>query len=74
MSRFSVLILLGITVLVLPLLGVPSSWKNPIYVVAGVLIALIALTLRGVRRSRSKSDTYEESQGERSSSDGAKTL
>jgi len=46
MKAFSVIFWLGIAIAVMPYLGFPTSWKTGVYLVAGVLIAIIAFFLR----------------------------
>jgi len=40
------IIILGLVVVVTPFLGVPTSWKNVIFVVAGLVITGLAYLLR----------------------------
>ena len=52
MSKEMGLILLGIFVAVLPYLGLPGSWKTPLFLLAGLGIILIGFFLRGEALSR----------------------
>ncbi|OGG63526.1 hypothetical protein A3D66_02570 [Candidatus Kaiserbacteria bacterium RIFCSPHIGHO2_02_FULL_50_9] len=46
MSRESSILLLGIIVVLTRFSGLPSSWKNTIFFVCGVVIAILAFLLR----------------------------
>jgi VIT1/CCC1 family predicted Fe2+/Mn2+ transporter len=47
MSKEMSIILLGVWVVVVPYLGVPSSWRTVLLVVSGVTILVLGLLLRG---------------------------
>jgi hypothetical protein len=66
MSKEMVVIVLGIFVAALPYLGIPWSLKTPLFVVAGLLVALFGFLLRGkilseVSKERVESHSYVES-------------
>ena len=48
MKKRTIVVMLGIFVAVVPLSGIPTSWKNWIVIVSGLLIAAIA----GIRRKK----------------------
>ena len=48
MKKRTIVVILGIFVAVVPLSGIPTSWKNWIIIGTGILIALIA----GIRRKK----------------------
>jgi hypothetical protein len=52
MSKEMSVIALGLLVIVIPYLGVPSSWKTPFLLGAGLLIMLLGFLLRGAALSR----------------------
>ena len=52
MSKHSTIILLSLVVAVLPFIGVPTSWKTPLYLVCGLIIAALAFVLRQELRNR----------------------
>ena len=41
------ILILGLTVAATPFLGIPSSWKTVIFVVSGLIIAILSFLLRG---------------------------
>lgn len=53
MSKEMSVIVLGIVVVVVPFLGIPGDWKTPLFVLAGLGVALIGFLLRGEALSRS---------------------
>ncbi len=68
MSKESSILLLGIVVAVTQFLGLPSSWKNGIFFIAGVAIATLAFSLRrqrslhfGVSSGEHHNDVYAQS-------------
>ncbi len=61
MSRESVIFLLGMSMFLMPHLGVPSDWKFYFYTIAGLLCMLCGYTLR--RRAYLRS--LERGNGER---------
>ena len=46
MSRESIVLLSGLIVLFVPNLGIPSSWKEHILVVTGLILLLVGYLLR----------------------------
>jgi hypothetical protein len=52
MSKEMTLIILGLLVSALPFLGIYSSWKTPLFVVAGLFVMLIGFLLRGETLSK----------------------
>ena len=46
MSRESLVFLLGLLVFLTPFLGVPSSWKEYVFIGGGVLLMLLGYSLR----------------------------
>ena len=71
MSKESFIIILGIVVILLPSLGIPSQWKTYGFVGVGVLCVLVGYQLRYARYLRSidrgngerGSDSFVESTG-----------
>jgi len=63
MSKESFLVLLGIGILLMPFLGLPSLWKNIFFITAGLLIVIIAglmrLSLRHDRGALATDKDYE---------------
>ena len=53
MSKEMGVIALGLFVAALPYLGIPGSWKTILFVVAGLLLALIGFLMRGQTLSQS---------------------
>ena len=47
MSREMSIIVLGIWVMIVPYLGVPSAWRTILLVLSGAVIAVIGFLLRG---------------------------
>jgi uncharacterized membrane protein YccC len=69
MSKETGLILLGIGIAVLPYLGIPSAWKAPLFLLAGIAVILAGFLLRGAALSHgtdgSESHPFVESTRER---------
>ena len=51
------MIVLGVWVALLPFLGFPSSWRTPMFAMAGLVIALLAFLLRREFRERKGTDS-----------------
>lgn len=47
MSREMGIIVLGLAVMIIPYLGVPSAWRTALLVLAGAALAVIGFLLRG---------------------------
>lgn len=47
MSKEMTLIVLGLFVAILPFLGIFTSWKTPLFVLAGLGVMLLGFLLRG---------------------------
>ena len=71
MSRESLVFLIGIALVLVPSLGVPSQWKTIFFYAAGVILIVVGYSLRRAAYLRSiehengerKTDSYEESAG-----------
>lgn len=69
MRKDTTLIILGFFIAVIPLLGIPSSWKMVTTVILGIAVALISLSLRHyltrvserLRTKKTQSPVYVES-------------
>lgn len=61
MSRESIVFVLGILLLIVPYLGVPTEWKHYFYLGAGILLMIIGYSLRRSAYLRS----IEHQSGER---------
>ena len=46
MSKEMLVMVLGVWIIIVPYLGVPSSWKGIIYIISGLLIVLVGFLLR----------------------------
>ena len=55
MSKEMTLIVLGISVAVLPYVGIPGSWRTALFILAGAVVAGIGFLLRGAALSRGTS-------------------
>jgi hypothetical protein len=64
MSREILIVCFAILVFILPFVGIPGAWKTPLYVIAGVCIAGLALIVRQERlwflQRKRKTDGYTE--------------
>ena len=71
MKHVKVIIALGVLVMVIPFSGLPGSWRDILFVIAGALIAVLAFRLLPIRKNAgdgpesksgpiSKKDTQEE--------------
>jgi hypothetical protein len=47
MSKDLIVIILGILVAIMPFLGFPRSWETIIFLISGLIIAILGLILRG---------------------------
>lgn len=61
MSRESFIIILGLAVLFVPQLGIPSEWKQDILLGSGILLLLVGYSLRRSAYLR----TIDQGNGER---------
>ncbi len=67
MSKDTILFLCGLGVGILPFLGFPQSWREIIFVVLGIIIVVVAISLRREfmarerRREASRSGVFIES-------------
>ncbi len=52
MSKEMSIILLGIWLIIVPYLGVPSFWRTVLIVLSGIVIAIMGLLMRGETLSR----------------------
>ncbi len=59
MSRETIITTLGILVAVMPAIGTPGSWKNPLFVIFGLAIAGLAFFMRQERIWRERDATKE---------------
>jgi len=62
MSKGTIAFLLGIVLILLPYLGIPSSWKQYVYVGLGVVLVLLGYALRRAQYFRE----IDQGNGERS--------
>jgi uncharacterized membrane protein len=62
MSKGTIAFLLGIILILLPYLGIPSSWKQYVYVGLGVVLVLLGYALRRAQYFRE----IDQGNGERS--------
>lgn len=61
MSKESLVFIVGVIVFLLPFLGVPSSWKEYVFIVCGVVLMIAGFLLRRAAFLRS----IEKDSGER---------
>lgn len=57
MSKEMAVIVLGIWIIAVPYLGVPSSWKTVLFVLTGIVLAGVGFLLRGEAISRGDTRT-----------------
>ena len=50
MSKNKAVLILGILIAIMPWLGLPSSWKNVFYFLAGAVLVIIAVVVHVKRR------------------------
>ncbi len=62
MSKGTMAFLLGILLILLPYLGIPSVWKQYTYVALGIILVLLGYTLRRAQYFRE----IDQGNGERS--------
>ena len=68
MKRESLVFFLGLAIVLMPFLGIPSMWKRIVYIVLGFVLAIIGYQLRRLAYTRSiedhtgerKTDVYAE--------------
>jgi hypothetical protein len=46
MSKRQIIILLGVLIIILPFLGLPDSWKTILFILIGLLLILLAYTVK----------------------------
>ena len=52
MSKEMTVIALGLFIAVVPYLGIPTAWKTPLLLLAGILLMIVGFLLRGAALSR----------------------
>lgn len=60
MKRETLIFFLGILIVLMPFVGVPSEWKRTVYVFLGALLMLIGYQLRRISYLRSIADLHGE--------------
>ncbi len=46
MRKENTLIILGVLILLVPFLGIPGTWKTPLFMVLGAMVAICGLLVR----------------------------
>lgn len=66
MSKHRILVLTGLWIMILPFLGFPRGFKNTLFIITGLILILLAYTIKRrkriqrLRKSEERKETYQD--------------